>query len=95
MSGMLRVRNKHYGTIKFFYISFDDYSLEENQGLDSKTAFRRLYEQVGLGWVYAITKYEPIIKRLENLACSFAEAQLLKSKRLLWSRKQLFSHLTK
>ncbi|KAK3225382.1 hypothetical protein Dsin_005244 [Dipteronia sinensis] len=23
-------------------------------------AFRRLYEQVGLGWVYAITKYEPI-----------------------------------
>ncbi|XP_073224583.1 uncharacterized protein At5g50100, chloroplastic isoform X2 [Cicer arietinum] len=22
-------------------------------------AFRRLYEQVGLGWVYAITKYEP------------------------------------
>lgn len=23
-------------------------------------AFRRLYEQVGLGWIYAITKYEPI-----------------------------------
>ncbi|KAJ0989567.1 hypothetical protein J5N97_007923 [Dioscorea zingiberensis] len=23
-------------------------------------AFRRLYEEVGLGWVYAITKYEPI-----------------------------------
>ncbi|MED6134626.1 hypothetical protein PIB30_038721 [Stylosanthes scabra] len=23
-------------------------------------AFRRLYEQVGLGWVYAITKYKPI-----------------------------------
>ncbi|KAF2282894.1 hypothetical protein GH714_043314 [Hevea brasiliensis] len=23
-------------------------------------AFRRLYEQVGLGWVYAITKYEPV-----------------------------------
>ncbi|KAM7479933.1 hypothetical protein LguiA_028146 [Lonicera macranthoides] len=23
-------------------------------------AFRRLYEAVGLGWVYAITKYEPI-----------------------------------
>ncbi|KAK3035813.1 hypothetical protein RJ639_034629 [Escallonia herrerae] len=22
-------------------------------------AFRRLYEAVGLGWVYAITKYEP------------------------------------
>ncbi|KAK8916311.1 hypothetical protein KSP39_PZI023161 [Platanthera zijinensis] len=23
-------------------------------------AFRRLYEEVGLGWIYAITKYEPI-----------------------------------
>lgn len=23
-------------------------------------AFRKLYEEVGLGWVYAITKYEPI-----------------------------------
>lgn len=23
-------------------------------------AFRRLYEQVGLGWIYAITKYEPV-----------------------------------
>jgi len=23
-------------------------------------AFRRLYEHVGLGWVYAITKYEPV-----------------------------------
>ncbi|XP_021911050.1 uncharacterized protein At5g50100, mitochondrial-like [Carica papaya] len=76
---MLRQRNKGYGTIKFVNISSDDYSPEENQGLDFKTAmgrihailsdgtvvtdveaFRRLYEQVGLGWVYAITKYEPI-----------------------------------
>ncbi|KAI0497076.1 uncharacterized protein At5g50100, chloroplastic [Dendrobium catenatum] len=24
-------------------------------------AFRRLYEEVGLGWVYAITKYKPIL----------------------------------
>lgn len=24
--------------------------------------FRRLYEAVGLGWVYAITKYEPVMK---------------------------------
>ncbi|KAK9995843.1 hypothetical protein SO802_020529 [Lithocarpus litseifolius] len=76
---MLRERNKDYGTIKFVDISSDEYSPEENQGLDYKTvmgrihailfdgtvvtdveAFRRLYEQVGLGWVYAITKYEPI-----------------------------------
>nr|POF21191.1 uncharacterized protein, mitochondrial [Quercus suber] len=38
---MLRLRNKHYGTIKFFDISFDDYSLEENQGLDYKTVWSR------------------------------------------------------
>ncbi|KAJ0106399.1 hypothetical protein Patl1_17978 [Pistacia atlantica] len=76
---MLRERNKQYGTIKFVDIGSDEYSPEENQGLDYKTvmgrihailsdgtvvtdveAFRRLYEQVGLGWVYAITKYEPI-----------------------------------
>ncbi|XP_062170323.1 uncharacterized protein At5g50100, chloroplastic isoform X1 [Alnus glutinosa] len=78
---MLRERNRHYGTIKFVDISSDDYSPEENQGLDYRTvmgrihavlsdgtvvtdveAFRRLYEQVDLGWVYAITKYEPIAK---------------------------------
>lgn len=23
-------------------------------------AFRRLYEEVGLGWVYAVTKYKPV-----------------------------------
>ncbi|KAH0453551.1 hypothetical protein IEQ34_017875 [Dendrobium chrysotoxum] len=27
----------------------------------SVQAFRRLYEEVGLGWVYAITKYKPIL----------------------------------
>ncbi|KAK9925840.1 hypothetical protein M0R45_023105 [Rubus argutus] len=76
---MLRERNKLYGTIKFVDISSENYSPEENQGLDYKIvmgnihailsdgtvvtdveAFRKLYEQVGLGWVYAITKYEPI-----------------------------------
>lgn len=34
---MLRERNKLYGTIKFVDISSDDYSPEENQGLDYKT----------------------------------------------------------
>ncbi|KAF9625704.1 hypothetical protein IFM89_026284 [Coptis chinensis] len=76
---MLKERNKEYNTIKFVDISSDDYTPEENQGLDYETAmgsihaiqsdgtvvtdieaFRRLYEEVGLGWVYAITKYEPI-----------------------------------
>ncbi|KAI3991708.1 hypothetical protein MKX01_038106 [Papaver californicum] len=26
----------------------------------SVEAFRRLYEEVGLGWIYAVTKYKPI-----------------------------------
>ncbi|KAF4390960.1 hypothetical protein CsatB_017894 [Cannabis sativa] len=78
---MLRERNKSYGTIKFVDICSEDYSPQENQGLDFETAmgkihailsdgtvvtdveaFRKLYEEVGLGWVYAITKYEPIGK---------------------------------
>ncbi|XP_011620915.1 uncharacterized protein At5g50100, mitochondrial isoform X1 [Amborella trichopoda] len=76
---MLKERNKLYGTIKFVDISSKEYSAEENEGLDYKTAmgrihailddgtvlrdiaaFRGLYEEVGLGWVYAMTKYEPV-----------------------------------
>lgn len=34
---MLRERNRRYGTIKFVDISSDDYTPEENQGLDYKT----------------------------------------------------------
>lgn len=34
---MLRERNERYGTIKFVDISSDDYSPEENQGLDYET----------------------------------------------------------
>lgn len=37
-------------------------------------AFRRLYEHVGLGWVYAITKYEPVSLPFrvlkDSLSCS-------------------------
>lgn len=29
-------------------------------------AFRKLYEAVGLGWVYAITKYEPVSPSLTS-----------------------------
>lgn len=76
---MLRERNKSYGTIKFVDISSEEYTPEENEGLDYKTvmgrihaiqsdgtvvtdieAFRKLYDAVDLGWVYAITKYEPV-----------------------------------
>ncbi|XP_043703374.1 uncharacterized protein At5g50100, chloroplastic isoform X2 [Telopea speciosissima] len=76
---MLKERNKLYQAIKFVDIGSDEYSPEDNQGLDYRTAmgrihailsdgtvvtdveaFRRLYEEVGLGWIYAITKYKPI-----------------------------------
>ncbi|KAK7281861.1 hypothetical protein RIF29_10190 [Crotalaria pallida] len=92
---MLRERNKNYGMIKFVDISSDDYSPEENQGLDYKTvmgrihailsdgtvvtdveAFRRLYEEVGLGWVYAITKYEPIAKIADSIYGVWAKYRL-------------------
>ncbi|XVF09229.1 hypothetical protein REPUB_Repub07fG0074300 [Reevesia pubescens] len=92
---MLRERNKQYGTIKFVDISSDDYSPEENQGLDYKTvmgrihvilsdgsvvtdveAFRKLYEQVGLGWVYAITKYEPIATIADSIYGVWAKYRL-------------------
>ncbi|KAJ4972695.1 hypothetical protein NE237_005869 [Protea cynaroides] len=76
---MLKERNKLYQAIKFVDISSEQYSPDDNQGLDYKTAmgrihailsdgtvvtdveaFRKLYEEVGLGWIYAITKYKPI-----------------------------------
>ncbi|KAL8217562.1 hypothetical protein R6Q57_020935 [Mikania cordata] len=76
---MLKERNKNYNAINFVDISSDDYSPEDNLGLDYETAmgkihaimsdgtivtnveaFRKLYEAVGLGWIYAITKYEPV-----------------------------------
>ncbi|XP_050291901.1 uncharacterized protein At5g50100, chloroplastic-like isoform X1 [Quercus robur] len=121
---MLRERNKNYGTIKFVDISSNEYSPEENQGLDYKSkfpeksrlnhlalcfghgkvndnfvkylmvmgrihailsdgtvvtnveAFRRLYEQVGLGWVYAITKYEPIATITDSIYGVWAKYRL-------------------
>lgn len=76
---ILKERNKNYNAINFVDISSDDYSPDDNQGLDYETAmgkihaimsdgtvvtnveaFRKLYEAVDLGWVYAITKYEPV-----------------------------------
>ncbi|KAF9667829.1 hypothetical protein SADUNF_Sadunf15G0064000 [Salix dunnii] len=92
---MLRERNESYGTIKFVDISSDEYSPEENQGLDYKTvmgrihailsdgtvvtdveAFRKLYEQVGLGWVYAVTKYEPIATIADAIYSVWAKYRL-------------------
>lgn len=92
---MLRERNKLYGTIKFVDISSNDYSPEENAGLNYKTvmgsihailydgtvltdiaAFKRLYEEVGLGWVYAITKYKPIAIAADAIYAVWAKYRL-------------------
>ncbi|CAN8306655.1 unnamed protein product [Cochlearia groenlandica] len=92
---MLMERNEKHGTIKFVDISSNEYSPQENQGLDYKTvmgqihaiqsdgnvvtgveAFRRLYEEVGLGWVYTITKYEPIGKVVDVVYDFWAKYRL-------------------
>ncbi|KAL6973283.1 hypothetical protein U1Q18_027463 [Sarracenia purpurea var. burkii] len=39
-------------------------------------AFRRLYEAVGLGWIYAITKYEPIATIVEAVYGVWAKYRL-------------------
>ncbi|WRX18862.1 DCC1-like thiol-disulfide oxidoreductase family - like 2 [Theobroma cacao] len=39
-------------------------------------AFRKLYEQVGLGWVYAITKYEPIATIADTIYGVWAKYRL-------------------
>ncbi|KAK9810504.1 hypothetical protein WJX72_011884 [[Myrmecia] bisecta] len=38
--------------------------------------FRRLYEAVGLGWVYAITKYEPVAKAADAVYGVWAKYRL-------------------
>lgn len=92
---MLRERNKAYGTIKFVDISADDYSEEENAGIDFATAmgrihailqdgtvlydiaaFKRLYEEVGLGWVYAFTKIKPIARIADAVYSVWAKYRL-------------------
>ncbi|KAL8097961.1 uncharacterized protein At5g50100, chloroplastic [Apium graveolens] len=92
---MLQERNKSYQSIKFVDISSDEYSAQDNQGLDYETAmgrihailhdgtivkdveaFRKLYEAVGLGWVYAITKYEPIATIADSIYGVWAKYRL-------------------
>ncbi|KAG8378988.1 hypothetical protein BUALT_Bualt07G0041600 [Buddleja alternifolia] len=92
---MLRERNKSYGAIKFVDISSEEYSPDDNQGLDYETvmgrihailsdgtvvrdveAFRKLYEVVGLGWVYAVTKYEPIASIADTIYGVWAKYRL-------------------
>ncbi len=75
----LRQKDAGQGKVKFVDIASEDYSPEDNQGIDYETAmatihailpdgkviknvevFRRVYEILGMGWVYAITKI-PVI----------------------------------
>lgn len=71
----LRKRDNDRGLVAFVDIADENYSPEENGGIDYETAmgrihavlpdgstiknvevFRRVYEVLGMGWVYAITK---------------------------------------
>jgi len=80
----LQKKDAGRGKVAFVDIAADDYSPEENAGIDFETAmgrihgilpdgtviknvevFRRVYEALGMGWVYAITKL-PILGGLAN-----------------------------
>lgn len=93
---MLRERNKLYGTITFVDITADDYSAEENAGIDFATAmgrihavlrdgtilldvaaFQKLYEEVGLGWVYSFTKFTPFARIADTVYSIWAKFRLL------------------
>lgn len=75
----LRKRDAGRGLVRFVDIADQNYSPDENSGIDFETAmgrihailpngtvvknvevFRRVYETLGMGWVYAITKV-PIV----------------------------------
>ncbi|CAK9254547.1 unnamed protein product [Sphagnum jensenii] len=92
---MLKERNQTYGTIAFVNIGTDDYSPEQNNGIDYETAmgrihaicrdgtvltnvaaFRALYEEVGLGWVYAITNHQPWASIADALYSFWAKYRL-------------------
>lgn len=80
----LKKRDGGRGLVKFVDIAADNYSAEENAGIDYETAmgrihgvlpdetivrdievFRRVYEALGMGWVYAMTKV-PLIGAIAN-----------------------------
>lgn len=71
----LRKRDSDRGLVEFVDIADENYSAEDNGGIDYETAmgrihavlpdgstiknvevFRRVYEILGMGWVYAITR---------------------------------------
>ena len=75
----LKKRDAGRGLVIFVDIADDNYTPQENGGIDFETAmgrihavlpdgtvlknmevFRRVYEILGMGWVYAVTKWPPI-----------------------------------
>lgn len=63
---MLRERNKVYGSIKFVDISSNEYSPEENQGIDYKTV-KTLSLLIDIGIAYQpISKNYLLSQRLPN-----------------------------
>ncbi|CAK9874759.1 unnamed protein product [Sphagnum jensenii] len=92
---MLKERDNKYGAIAFVDIDADDYSSEENNGIEFETAmghihairrdgtvltgvaaFRALYEEVGLGWIYAMTNHQPWATIVDALYLFWAKYQL-------------------
>ncbi|KVE41720.1 hypothetical protein Ccrd_023979 [Cynara cardunculus var. scolymus] len=63
---MLKERNKKYNSINFVDISSDDYSPEDNQGLDYKTA---------MGTIHAIMSDGTVVTSVE--VCSSFTDMLL------------------
>lgn len=62
--------------------------------LHTKTlqAFRRLYEEVGLGWVYAITKYEPVSLHIHCIGMFISETWVYQEKLLVIPSCSFFFH---
>ncbi|KAJ8553818.1 hypothetical protein K7X08_024496 [Anisodus acutangulus] len=71
---MLRERNKglDYKTVMGRIHAI----LSDGTVVTDVEAFRRLYEAVGLGWVYAITKYEPIATIADSVYGVWAKYRL-------------------
>lgn len=80
----LRKKDAGRGKVVFVDIADDNYSPEENAGIDYETAmtrihavladgtvvknieaFRKVYEVLGMGWIYALTKI-PVIGWIAN-----------------------------
>ena len=91
----LQKRDAGRGLVEFVDIADDNYSPEDNGGIDYETAmgrihaimddgkiirnvevFRRVYEVLGMGWVYALTKLPIVGKIADTIYIIWAELRL-------------------